>query len=153
MCLCFSPYPKWEVSPLSTAATPAQDSAPKRSTRFNYNHVSVQNCFRQQQRNSLYACSTFVPLSGFGREIPSSVTTEPLSSAVAYHRSLFDCWIDRDGCAQARGDPNDLTKQAGQDLQDAKPVLDTFADCMRLSAALTTEKRTLMSHRHRLERR
>lgn len=36
-------YPNCEVSPLSTAATPAQDSAPKRSTRFNYNHVSVQN--------------------------------------------------------------------------------------------------------------
>jgi len=101
----------------------------------------------------LYPGSTFVPLSGLGREIPSSVTMEPLSSAVAYHRSLFDFRIDRDGYARARRDTNDLTKQAGQDLQDAKPVPDTVADCMRLSAALTTEKRTLLSHGHRPARR
>ncbi|KAA6418957.1 MAG: hypothetical protein FRX49_11061 [Trebouxia sp. A1-2] len=38
--------------------------------------------------------------------------------------------IDRDGCNRACRDTNDLAKQAGQDLQDAKPVPDTFADGM-----------------------
>jgi len=69
-------------------------------------------------------------LSGLGRGIPSSVTTEPLSSAVAYHKSLFDFRHSRDGFTRARRDTSDLAKQTGQDLQDSKPVPDTFADCM-----------------------
>ena len=78
----------------------------------------------------MYPCSTFVPLSGLGREIPSSVTTELLSSEVAHHKSLFDCRIDLDKCTQPRRDTNDLAKQALHDVQDAKPVPDTFAGCM-----------------------
>ena len=94
--------------------------------------MSQFRLFLLTARNSLYPCSTFVPLSGLEREIPSSVTTEPLSSAVAYQRNLFDCRIDRDGCTRARRDTTtkDLAKQAGQDLQDTKSVPDIFADCM-----------------------